>query len=90
MSGTHKDFDMTVAKHKEKASCQVAAEGKWHPSGPASAGDFSAVGYHFGATLSEALGIPVGLINCSWGGSFLEDWVDSSFLAKHPDQRFWR
>jgi sialate O-acetylesterase len=91
MSGTHKGLRyMTVTKHKEKASRPgLLPEGKWYPSGPASAADFSAVGYHFGATLSEALGIPVGLINCSWSGSFLEDWVDSSFLAKHPDQKIF-
>lgn len=32
----------------------------------------------FGRTLSDALGgVPIGLINASWGGTFIEAWMDA-------------
>jgi len=46
--------------------------GKWELSNAQSAGNFSAVGYYFGKTLHEILGVPVGLINNAWGGSAAE------------------
>ncbi|MEQ1493178.1 MAG: hypothetical protein ABL932_21795, partial [Terricaulis sp.] len=36
---------------------------------PATAGSFTAVGYHYGRVLHEMLGVPVGLIDNAWGGS---------------------
>ena len=38
-------------------------------------GGFSAVGYFFGRELNEKLGVPVGLINSSWGGTPAEAWT---------------
>ena len=39
--------------------------------------EFSAVGYWFGKTLRESLddGVPIGLINSSWGGTRIEPWI---------------
>ena len=36
---------------------------------------FSAVAYYFGVKLREKLGVPVGLINGSWGGTRIEPWI---------------
>ena len=36
---------------------------------------FSAVGYYFGVKLREELGVPVGLVNGSWGGTRIEPWI---------------
>ena len=60
--------------------------GKWELSNSQSAGNFSAVGYYFGKTLYETLGVPVGLINNAWGGSAAEAWVQRDVLEK--DGRF--
>jgi sialate O-acetylesterase len=38
---------------------------------------FSAVGYYFGKKLQHDLGVPVGLINSSWGGTPAEVWMPS-------------
>ena len=56
--------------------------GNWVASNAQTAGDFSAVGYHFGKTLHEILGVPVGLINNAWGGSAAEAWVPRDVLEK--------
>jgi sialate O-acetylesterase len=55
--------------------------GKWEVSGPETAGHFSAVGYHFAKELHRALGVPVGIIHTSWGGTPAESWTRISTLA---------
>ncbi|MCL2362350.1 MAG: sialate O-acetylesterase [Defluviitaleaceae bacterium] len=50
--------------------------------------DFSAVGYHFAHTLYEALGVPVGVINCNVGGSSIFSWMPKNAVT--PDiASFW-
>ncbi|APW58866.1 sialate O-acetylesterase [Paludisphaera borealis] len=58
--------------------------GKWQPCSPETVGGFSAVGYFFGRQLHETLGVPIGLINDSWGGSACEAWVPRERLAADP------
>ena len=36
---------------------------------------FSAVSYYFAKYLQEGLGVPVGIINTSWGGTRIEPWT---------------
>lgn len=56
--------------------------GKWKPSTPANAADFSAVAWFFGRYLEEVLDVPVGLIITAWGGSRIEAWMDEETLRK--------
>ncbi|MBN2807231.1 MAG: glycosyl hydrolase family 2, partial [Prolixibacteraceae bacterium] len=49
--------------------------GRWELSHPETAGNFSATAYFFGKQLQETLGIPVGLIHSSWGGTVAEAWT---------------
>ncbi|NQT53315.1 hypothetical protein HQ576_14755, partial [bacterium] len=55
-------------------------EGSWVACDPKTAPGFSAVGYFFGRKIHQALGVPVGLINTSWGGTPAEAWTEASFL----------
>lgn len=59
-------------------------KGQWEECSPANAGQFTAVGYHFGRVLHEMLGVPVGLIDNAWGGSACEAWVKRDVLEKDP------
>src|SRR6185295_6769582 len=47
----------------------------WEVCSPKTVGRFSGVLYHFGLRLQEELGVPVGLINSSWGGSPIAPWI---------------
>ncbi len=57
-------------------------KGHWSRCTPESVRDFSAVGYFFGLRLHQVLGVPIGLIDDSWGGSACEAWVNRDRMAK--------
>ncbi len=75
---------LTVEKTKaDKPLDQVKSFG-WRESTPESAAEFSAVGYFFGRDLQKNLGVPVGLIHTSWGGSPAEVWMSDAALQSNP------
>lgn len=57
-------------------------QGDWKIASPATVGDFSAVGYFFARDLVEKLGVPVGLIHSSWGGSQIEGWISEKAMQE--------
>jgi sialate O-acetylesterase len=59
--------------------------GGWVACAPETVPNFSAVAYFFGRALHRELGVPVGLINTSWGGTAVEAWTSRSALAASPD-----
>lgn len=56
---------------------QNAAKGTWN--------GFSATAYFFGRKLHQELGVPIGLLHSSWGGTEAESWVSQSALGTLPD-----
>ncbi|MDP3069258.1 MAG: sialate O-acetylesterase [Opitutaceae bacterium] len=56
----------------------------WQRATPQTAGAFTAVGYFFARDLHRKLGVPLGLINCSWGGTPVEAWMSPVALAGDP------
>ena len=57
----------------------VQTEG-WQPATPETVGLFTAVGYFFGRDLHARLNVPIGLINSTWGGTFIESWMSPAAL----------
>ena len=47
--------------------------------------DFSALAYFFGRRIRQWLGVPVGLLNISLGGSPIESWMDIDTLRAFPE-----
>lgn len=43
--------------------------------------EFSAAGYYFGRELCQQLGVPVGVINASFGGTLIEAWIPEDEFA---------
>ena len=60
------------------------AGGAWAVCSPATVGQFSAVGYFFAREIHRKLGIPIGLINSSWGGTRVEAWMSADTLESDP------
>ena len=54
---------------------QERGKGVWVVCSPDTVGGFSAAGYFFGREIHEKLGVPVGLINSSVGGTAIEAWT---------------
>ncbi len=74
----------TVPKRASLEPCTDIPGGAWRCCSPQEATTFSAVGYHFGLELRERLGVPVGLINSSWGGTVAEAWTSRAGLLAEP------
>lgn len=60
-------------------------DGNWNLANPQNVSDFSAAGYFFANLLQKTLGIPVGVINCSWSASKIEAWMDQKTLSEFPE-----
>ncbi len=60
---------------------------QWAPCTPESARRFSAIGYYYGLTLHEKLGVPVGLIDSAWGGTDIEPWTPPAGFAAVPETK---
>jgi sialate O-acetylesterase len=61
--------------------------GKWDLCGPDTLRNFSAVAYHFGRELRKAIGVPVGLISDSYGGSIVQAWTSARCIMSDPESR---
>jgi len=53
----------------------TAKTGGWRPASPMTVADFTAVGYFFARDIHRALGVPVGIVLSSWGGTPIESWM---------------
>jgi sialate O-acetylesterase len=64
---------------------QSGLAGEWLSASPRNSGGFSAVAYHFARELRARLGVPVGILQSSWGGTRVEAWTSREALrAVYP------
>ncbi len=56
--------------------------GEWKPVSPETATECSAVAYYFARDLQPHLGVPIGLLLSSVGGTRIETWMDPRSLSK--------
>ncbi|MHC4249309.1 MAG: sialate O-acetylesterase [Planctomycetota bacterium] len=54
---------------------ETTFRGSWAVCSARTVGGFTAVGYFFGREIHRKLGVPVGLVNSSWGGTRIEPWT---------------
>lgn len=76
----------TVAKNPSNEPT-TELKGVWSKAGPETSGRFSAVGYFFGKELQKALGVPVGIIHSSWGGTPSEAWTSGDAISRNESLR---
>lgn len=60
-------------------------QGLWMDSSYPNTMEWSATAYYFASTLSQALGVPVGIVNAAYGGATVESWTSRDVLARYPD-----
>lgn len=60
---------------------------RWSRTDPATTAVTTAIGYKFAKRLTRLLGVPVGIIDNSWGGSTIEPWIsEEAFTTRLKDQ----
>ncbi|MFK7911854.1 MAG: sialate O-acetylesterase [Akkermansiaceae bacterium] len=61
--------------------------GTWKATKPENTASFTAVGYEFAKMLREKLDVPVGIIECSWGGKPVQSFVSDEALKACPEAK---
>ncbi len=57
-------------------------KGEWTVCDKNTVGNFTAVGFFFAYELQKKLGVPIGLIDCNWGGTRIEPWTPPAGFEK--------
>ncbi len=60
------------------------SKGSWKTATTGNINDFSAVAYFFAKKLYEKNGVPIGIINASWGGTPIESWISENGFKEFP------
>ena len=61
-------------------------EGEWKGAESETVPYMSATAYFFARELNEVMDIPVGIINCAYGGARIESWTPKEILETYPDE----
>jgi len=67
------------------ATAQTQSKGKWLACTPDNVGAFSATLYFFGREIHREVGVPIGLINTSVGGTPIESWIAPEVQETKPE-----
>jgi len=85
-SGEYKNSIRSVNISREASMTREEyVPGKWKECVPENAKDFSAVAYFYAQNMTKVLNVPIGIINCSWGGTRVEGWMPRKLLKNYPD-----
>jgi sialate O-acetylesterase len=63
---------------------RTQADGEWQPTTSGNVKSFTATGYFFALNLHRELGVPIGIIKATLGGSPIEGWISQEALADPP------
>ena len=83
-SGKYPHIRMANVPKLQSYKVEDKLPGKWLVSSHETAAEFSALAYFFARSLSDIIDTPVGIINCSYGGSKLESWLPKEKLDTYP------
>lgn len=84
-AGALSQVRMATISHVMASVPQEEVGGRWEVCTSETAPRFSATAFYFARMLREVLGVPVGIIHCSWGGSRIEGWMPREMVADYPD-----
>lgn len=73
----------------DESAAEAEAASHWESIRPGYGKDMSAVAYFFAVKLRQKLGVPVGVIDCYWGGTSVTCWMDETALKRTAEgQRY--
>lgn len=79
-----RQFSIPLKKSTSTPPVVDDVNGKWSVCDSMSAKNFSAVAYFFARELYKKLNIPIGIINSSYGGTAIENWIDLDLVQADP------
>lgn len=59
--------------------------GAWTIATGEAAKGCTAIGFHFARELRKTQDVPIGILDCSWGGTRIEPWIPPSGVSKDPE-----
>lgn len=71
---------MFTVRSGQATKPQSECEGSWAVCSPTTVGNFSGTAYFFGRELHKQLGVPIGIVNSSVGGTAIEAWTSSEAM----------
>lgn len=71
----HPEIRIFNVGHKGAGTAQTDCQGHWMGATTDNIGEFSACAYFFAKKINELLGVPVGLLHASVGGSCVQAWM---------------
>jgi sialate O-acetylesterase len=88
----HPGLRLLMVARKWDAAPQTNIDGEWKVCSPKTVAEggwngFSAAAYYFGRELNQKLGVAIGLIDASWGGTRIEPWTPPEGFAATPALR---
>lgn len=69
----------------QKLTPQEECEGTWNLPTFLNALEYSATAYYFASALSNALQVPIGIVNSSYGGAHVESWTSREVCKQYSD-----
>lgn len=84
---THDDplvryFNVPKRALRDEEAIRAEEHSHWETIRPGTGRDMSAVAYFFAMKLRRALNMPIGIIDCYWGGTSVTAWMDEEALRR--------
>lgn len=73
-----------IAKQYHAIPPALLRQGQWNIASPETTGEFSAVAWHFAKRYQQHTGIPLAIIDSTWGGTPAEAWTSLEALQYVP------
>jgi sialate O-acetylesterase len=80
-SASNSEIRIIMIRRSMAVEPTLDVDGYWLPASENTVPDFSATAYFFAKYLYEELGIPVGIIHSSWGGTAIDSWIPIERLS---------
>jgi len=84
-SADRPQFRMFNVVRKVSRAPQSDCQGEWLVCSPETVGSFSGTAYYFGRELHRRVGVPIGVIHSSHGGSPIGAWTSAEALHARPE-----
>ncbi len=84
-NSTNNDIRIFMAERNTSFKEENVAGGEWKAASPKNTPQFGATCYYFAKKLNAELGVPVGIINSSWGGTPVESWIPQEYIKNVPE-----